>query len=171
MNIGIIEKSDFFDIGVLIKKTYENSFKNEQVKFITINDNDLIDILILDNTTSKDILFNYFQKLHQNSIVIVNIDNKELIDIILKENFYIITFGFNPKATITISSFITGNKDTSTFCIQRDFTTIKENAFSEQEFIINSNNISEFDLLLSISTLLVLSLSIENIQSSILEYL
>lgn len=171
MNIGVIEKSDFFEIGVLIKKTYEKHFKSEQLKFVTINNLDKIDILILDNISSENILNNYFKKLHSDSIVIVNVDNREIINIVSKKSFNLVTFGFNPKASITISSFVTGDKDTSCFCIQRDLCTIKGNDFFEQEFLINSNNFSEFDLLLSVSTLIILGLSIKKIQSAILESL
>lgn len=171
MNIGVIAESDFFDIGVIIKKTYENVFNGDFIKFITLTDDNKIDVLILDNISSEEILSCYFKKLHSKSIVISNVDNKKLINRVAKENFELITFGFNPKATITISSFIIGNKDTATFCIQRDFSTIKENYFFEQEFIINSSNISEFDLLLAVSTLIILDLSIKDIQLCFLDHL
>lgn len=169
MNIGIIEKADFFDIGVLIKKSYQKKIYNGKIKFITMNGNDKIDILVLNNISSNSILNNYFKKLHSNSIVIVNTDIKELIGVVLKQDFNIVTFGFNQKSSITISSFIAGDKDTYTICIQRDIYTIEGLEFFEQEFIINSNDISESDILLIVSILIVLGLSTEEIKLSFLD--
>ncbi len=163
MNIGIIEKIDFFEIGLLIKNIYEKKFKNEFMKFVTLSENEKIDVLVLDSIISEEILKKYFNKLKESSIIIVNIDDKELIKTVSKENYYIVPFGFNPKASITISSLKPGDKDTYTFCIQRDLETIKKNEIVEQEFLVSSNQFSEFNLLLLVSILLILDVKVNEI--------
>ncbi len=170
MNIAITEKYDLFDIGILIKKTYESYFTNQKIQFVTLFNNDLIDVLILENVVDDIVLKDYFKKLKSTSIIIVNIDNKELIKTLLNENYNFISYGFNPKACITLSSFKTGEKDTSVFCVQRDIETINGDEIIEQEFLVYSNLFSEFDILLTVSVLVILGLSINSINNAFLDF-
>ncbi len=170
MNIGVIEKNEFFDIGVLIKKTFENKFDNQLLKFVTLSDTDSIDILIFNSKVTDDISKSYFAKLHENSIIIVNIDDYDLINIVSKENFNIIPFGYNPKSTITLSSFVSGDINTATICIQRDLDTISGTTISEHEFLVNSKDFTEFEMLLIVSVLIVLDFKSKEINNAFLDF-
>ncbi len=170
MNIGVIEKNEFFDIGVLIKKSFENKFQNQTLKFVTLSDKDNIDILIFDNHVNDEISKLYFSKLNENSIIIANIDDFELIKVISNQNNSIISFGYNPKSSITLSSFISGDINTATVCIQRELDTIDGTTISEHEFQVNAKNFSEFEILLIVSVLITLGFKSKEINTALLNY-
>ncbi len=170
MNVAIIGNSDLLEVKNMIKTAYEDKFKI-QLNFLTDNDNLKADILIIDSSDNSDLVKKYINKLHDNSIVIANIDEPNLVDILYKESINIVSFGFNPKSSITISSFKIGNTDTLMLCVQRDILTIYGQEFSEQEFIINSTGFTESEVLLIVSAHIVLGLSLGDIQEIFLRQL
>lgn len=171
MNIGIVEKYGLFEIGLFLKNSYKNKYINDTLKFITLEEREGIDLLILNTIIDIDLLEKYFDKLKNTSIILVNTDDKDLVNIISRQNFNFITFGFNPKSSITLSSFKIGTLDTSVICIQRDIQTINQTELNEQEFLINSKNISEFDILLTCSVLIVFDFSIDEIKNAFLDFI
>lgn len=170
MNLGIIEKFDLFEIGISLKKTYEKKFTNEKLRFITLDEPDEIDVLILPSFANENLLSLYLKKMRKNAIIIVNVDDRELIKQLYKTQFPLVSYGFSNKSSITLSSLVSRDKDTLMCCIQRDIKTINGNKVFEQEFSINYINISSMDTLLIISVLLVLDISIHDINNTFLEF-
>ena len=75
--------------------------------------------------------------------LIVNSDIDTGLDIIKKTNSNIITYGFNPKSTVTASSL---ENDDALICIQRNITNNNNNILEPQEIKvekINKNTIEE----------------------------
>lgn len=162
MNIGLIIKNDFFEICLFIKRSYELINKNK-LKFITLEDNENIDILIIDYVNDICFVKNYIKKLNENSIVLINTDDSNILDLISEESINVISYGFNQKSSITISSFESLNNDTLMLCIQRNIETIKNTEFVEQEFIVNSKNLLDAEILIVVSALIVLGFSSKEI--------
>ena len=79
-----------------------------------------------------------------------------------------ITFGFNPKATITISSLATRTHNTMQISIQRNLKTLYNTEVLEQDFSVNicDNNIEA--ILAAISTIIILDLNIEFLKDIII---
>ncbi len=165
MNIGLIEKTNFSKIKAKIKSTYETIFK-EKLNFASPIDSQAINILILNAYLHNDLFKFFSSNLNENSVILVNIDNKDLINIASVQNYDIVTFGYNPKSTITLSSFITGDKTSATICIQRDILTLSNILIEEQEFQITTI-FSELDTLLIVSALLILDIPIDYIKSAL----
>ncbi len=170
MNIGVIDKNDFFDIGVLLKKSFENKYQAKLLKYTTLSDKENIDILIFNNLVNDEVSKSYFDKLNNHSIIIANIDDYELIKVISNQDYNIISFGYNPKSTITLSSFINGDINTATVCIQRELDTIDGTTISEHEFQVNTKDFLESEILLIVSTLITLGFKSKEINSALLNY-
>ncbi len=165
MDICVIEETVFLNQNTLIKNAFNQTFKKDTLSFVTHPNNSNIDILILNASATN--LQAYFDKLNNSSIIIVNIDDPILINTTSSLNANIIAFGYNPKASITLSSFITGNINTATICIQRELETISKNIIEEQEFQINTI-LNEQHTLLIASLLLVLDINPKQLKNIIL---
>lgn len=93
------------------------------------------DILLIENILNSK----YVETLCNNSKYIIIHDLLEL-DIKLNKNVNIITYGFNYKSTVTVSS---NNEENLAICIQRAIKDIKGKEIEQQEIIIKNNNIEE----------------------------
>lgn len=170
MNIGVICEHNVFDIGRFIKMTYEKKYVTEKIKFVTAEENDFIDVLIIDHFIEDEFLQKYLKKLKKKSIIIVNVDDRALIKQIFDVPNMFVSYGFNNKASITLSSLMQGDKDIFMFCLQRNIQTIRLKKIIEQEFLINSVNISSMDTLIIVSILLILDVTIEEINDAFLDF-
>ena len=86
--------------------------------------------------------------------IIINSDIKENMDVFKNVDTNIITFGFNEKSTITVSSV---KKEKTMVCIQRKINGVY-NIIEEQEFDleIEKNNINKIYNVLAIYTILAI---------------
>lgn len=111
------------NIIIITKQTIEN-IKN--VKF------DIV--LIYEEIEENDIIKNVLDSC---KYLIINTDFKEnikLLDVIEKQ--YVITFGFNSKATITISS---NENDVIILDLQREIENLKRKKIESQEIKLENN--------------------------------
>jgi UDP-N-acetylmuramyl tripeptide synthase len=86
----------------------------------------------------SEILFEVFSLLDKKAIVIVNVDDTKLISFLQGMECYIVTYGFNKKASITASS--TGDsvyKDNFMCCLQRTISTKQGQLVEPQEYVIS----------------------------------
>lgn len=170
MNIGVICAQNIFDIGRFIKMTYEKKYATEKIKFVTAEEDEKIDILVIDHCIEEIFLQKYLNKLKKKSIIIVNVDDRELVRQMFGVKNMIVSYGFSNKASITLSSLVQGDKDIFMFCLQRNIQTIRLKKIIEQEFLINSVNISSMDTLIIVSVLLILDINIEEINDAFLDF-
>ena len=111
------KKVDFIDLDL---KTIEN-FKN--IKF---------DAILIYNLKNYNKIIN-FKKIIQNSyILVINTDIKDNLKVLDNLNGMVITYGFNPKATVTASSV---NDDNISICIQRIIEDIKGEKIEPIEYV------------------------------------
>lgn len=89
----------------------------------------------------SEVLFDVFSLLDKKGIVIVNIDDTKLISYLQGLECYIVTYGFNKKASITASSI--GDsvfKDNFMCCLQRTISTRHGQLIDPQEYMIRIEN-------------------------------
>ena len=77
--------------------------------------------------------------------------DKEKLETPLKKGEKIITYGMNPKSTITISAI---NDEKATVCVQRGFTNFHGKEIEPQEIVVN--NTKNEDVLLNTAVSLVI---------------
>ncbi len=126
------------------------------------------DILIINDFSQISNLTNLHFSNNKPNIVLINSDKSKEIELKTKTPFYVITFGFNQKSTITISSITTGVINTLQICIQRNLPTLKNNEILEQDFSINTNNKNTEILLAAISAVLLSGIDIEILKSTLI---
>lgn len=127
-------------IGVISKdiELINELIKNNKVIIITkdnINkyNNENIDILIIEDKLIKN---KDLEVLCNNSKYIIIQDSVNL-NIKFKNAINVITFGFNHKSTVTISSI---DDEKAVICIQRNIKTIENKLIEPQEMIIRKTD-------------------------------
>lgn len=131
-------------VGIVAKKqdikSIERQIKNESIKIIEVKNENIEhlknvkfdEIIVLKNIKLDDKTYKYMKQIMSNvNYLIINSDidiefDKNQIDIPIK----MITFGFNSKATITISSI---KEDKIVVCIQRNIEKINKQIIEVQE--------------------------------------
>ena len=143
--------TDFMIIGISSPYTSSDYINKLQLDILIINDSSQI-------TNFKVAPFSP----QKNGIILLNYDKSEKIELKNKIPFYMITFGFNPKSCITISSRTPDNK--IQISIQRNLPTLANTFVSEQDFSINiyGNNVEAN--LSAISSLILSGISIETLK-------
>ena len=130
-------------VGILTEKANENyimqglkekNFKQDQVFFLKENTiknlkNIKFEVIIIGKKVNKN--KQYIRTIIQNAkYVIFNADITENLNLLEDLSFNLITYGFNPKATVTTSSVEEGK---IMVCIQRSIENLKENKIEPQE--------------------------------------
>ena len=152
-------------VGILTEKAHENyimqgleakNFKQDQVFFLKANTiknlkNIKFETIIIGKKVSKN--KEIVRELMQNAkYVIFNSDITENLNLLEDLSFKLITYGFNPKATVTTSSVEEGK---IMVCIQRTIKNLKENEIELQEITRDlPSNISSY----AVMELLILEL-------------
>lgn len=122
-NIELIRELSLYEDVQAFNIKEEEDFKNNK-----------IDILVLEDLIiSKDILENQINDI---KYLIIQ-DNINDIQFNLDKEINIITFGFNHKSTVTVSSV---TEENIVICIQRMIKTINNKEIQPQEKIIKNNN-------------------------------
>ena len=141
-------------VGILTEKAHENyikqelkekNFKQEQIFFLKENTiknlkNIKFETIIIGKKISKN--KGIIRELMQNAkYVVFNSDITENLNLLADLSFKLITYGFNPKATITTSSVEEGK---IMVCVQRTIENLKGNKIEVQEITkdLPSDNIS-----------------------------
>ncbi len=157
--IGIISKeNDSNFIKNAINKNSKGNFEiiNINKKSIENIKNVKFDVLVIGENIEK-LLNNskYLEEIIKKAdYIIINSDIKENMDVFKNVDTNIITFGFNEKSTITVSSI---KKEKTMVCIQRKINGVY-NIIEEQEFDleIEKNNINKIYNVLAIYTILAI---------------
>ena len=158
--VGIVSKENDsnFIKNAISKNSKENNFEiiNINKKSIENIKNVKYDILVICENIEK-ILKNslYLEEIIKKAdYIIVNSDVKENLSILKNVETNIVTYGFNAKATITISSI---KEEKTMVCIQRKINGIN-NIIEEQDFNIEieKNNVNKLYNVLVIFTILAI---------------
>lgn len=138
-------KTNKFEIVNINKKSIEN-VKNIKFDILVVNEN--IESLLKNSKYLEDIINKAYY-------IIINSDIKNNLSLLKNVRTNIITYGFNAKATITISSI---NDENMLLCIQRSVKDINGKIIDEQEFSIKieKNNMNKLYIILIIFTILAI---------------
>jgi len=121
-----VEKTNSKNEFIILDEDSINNVKN--VKFETI--------LILDNVFNLKDRLPVLQKILKDAkYLIINSDIKDNLDILGEVDLTVITYGFNSKATISVSSADYSEKN-SVLCIQRAIKDLKNTVIEPQEIKI-----------------------------------
>lgn len=126
-------------------KINENTIEN--IKNVTFDT-----ILIIGNNRkilSKTEIFK--QMISKAKYLIINADIETNLEMIDHLNLKVITFGFNSKSSITVSSI---KEDSMLLCVQRSLITMEDKEIEPQEFLIKMDT-NKVNIYASIATLIV----------------
>ena len=155
-------------IGIIAKENDCNFIKNTINKNAKLNKFEVININIKNVENMKNVKFDVLvvneniEDMLNKSLYLENIIKKAnyvIINSDIKNNLLlknvttnIITYGFNEKATITVSSV---KEENVMFCVQRSITGINKNHVEEQEINIKirKNNVKKIYNVLAIFTI------------------
>ncbi len=125
-NIELINELIQHNKVIIITKDNVNKYLDEEIDILIIEDK---------NIKNKDL-----EILCNNSKYILLQDNINL-NIKLKKDLNVITFGFNHKSTVTVSSI---SEEKIVICIQRQIKNYKNKVIEQQELIIKNDK--EYDI-------------------------
>lgn len=177
--VSIIDAKDLIGLDSRLIKSYVNELEknNVEVLILKINifdiENEIFNYLHFDimiyndsanhlsdlNTESYAALMRrVFSFLDEKGTAIVNVDYNELIKFLQGLNRYVVTYGFNPKASITASS--TGDsllKNSFMCCLQRTISARNGELVEPQEYRINveSDEVDAYNVLAAASFAIV----------------
>ncbi len=166
MNIGIFDNTNYNYILKFVRKNYNinliNDFKIYNA-FSIKNIGRHYDVLIILSDVTEANREKIEHVISKSKILIINGDDLELYNILEKANInnsYILSYGFNTKSTITVSSIDKFEK--KAICIlQRSILDINNKLIEQREMCINKgeSNFSDYKLLGIVSLLLILGYS------------
>lgn len=133
-----------------IIRSLEKEFNNQKVDFIDLDINiienfknirfDIILIADLKNYNRN----NNFKKIVSNAYIsVINTDIKDNLNVLDNLNGMVITYGFNPKATVTVSSV---SDDNMSICIQRVIGDMRGKKIEPIEYVENIQNCRSIEM-------------------------
>lgn len=158
--VGIISKENDSNF---IKNAINKNSKESNFEIININRKSIeniknvkFDILVICENIEKMLKnSSYLEEIIRKAdYIIINSDIKENLSILRNVETNIITYGFNAKATITISSI---KEEKTMICVQRKIKAVN-NIIEEQDFNveIEKNNVNKLYNVLVIFTILAI---------------
>ncbi|MCL2564903.1 MAG: hypothetical protein FWE24_03715 [Defluviitaleaceae bacterium] len=98
-------------------------------------------------------------------VIIMNSDERNFAGLRLSKPVRLITYGYNPKSTVTASSIIVHDNISIQYCIQRQFSTLAGIILEPQEFLIRTNhmNLAAEDILAAVSIAMLCGASADKI--------
>jgi len=116
-----------------------------------------IQILILNRYNPDFDLQKALDSIVSGGVIIMNADERSYAGIKLTKPMRLITYGYNPKATITASSVVVHENISIQCCIQRQFDTLCGIALEPQEFSVRTSymELKEDDILAAVAVALL----------------
>ena len=157
--VGIVSKKEQ-KLDEIVNKIFKN-YKTD-LKIIILNESNIENmknikfetIVILENMLDLKEKFPILQKILQDSkYLIINSDIKDNLELLGELSLTIITYGFNSKATITVSS-TDFYEDNTMLCIQRNIKGFKGEVIELQDIKISKNGVVN-DIYVSIALLAI----------------
>ena len=164
----LINGGNLAAIKRLIKKTFETSdIKENKIKISNINkygDNFSADIIVLNTINPITNLTKAIDKAANFGAIVLNSDEENFAGPGLKRPVKLITYGLNPKSTVTASSIDMEGPVSVQCCIQRSFENFSGDVLEPQEFLVSPGDVSlsVYDVLAAVSISLLCGACIKN---------
>lgn len=122
-----------------------------------------LDLLLIHQYNQNVDINTSANSLKENGILILNSDEKRFSKIVINKNVELVTFGFNKKSSITMSSVVETDYLQIQCCIQRSVFDYMGNEICPQEFSINvyEKNLNIYDAIGIISIIILSGVNIE----------
>jgi len=126
-----------------------------------------IQILVLNRYNPDFDLQKALDSIVSNGVIIMNADELSYAGIKLTRPMRLITYGYNPKSTITASSVVVHENISLQCCIQRQFDTLCGAALEPQEFSVRTSymELKEDDVLAAVTIALLSSVPAHKISN------
>jgi len=124
-----------------------------------------IQLLVLNKKDPSFDLQKALEAVVTNGVIVMNADEKFYAGIKLTKPMQLITYGYNPKATITASSVVVHENISVQCCIQRQFATLGGEVLEPQEFLVRTSylELKEDDILAAVTVALLCGISADEI--------
>ena len=140
-----------------LRKIVNEQIKSEKLKFIFITEKNAEN---MKNIYFETIVVNekveWIENIKDNLIkakyIILNSDISIDFKLFRENNLRIINYGFNSKATITLSS---NTEDSVQICVQRNILNKNENIEQQEICLIKNHNSDIYDIMLLVAILLI----------------
>ena len=131
------------------------------------NHSESYNIMLINNIMPCINLTKALDNIESGGILILNADEKNISGLRFTKPINVISYGFNPKSTVTASSVIEDEYLCVQCCIQREFFTLDGSVIEPQEFSINikDNNATVSNILASVIVSLLCGASTRQIES------
>ncbi|MBQ3414110.1 MAG: hypothetical protein IJH39_01915 [Clostridia bacterium] len=145
-------------VGIIGKNNFSKNFKKQHMSIINITEKNIVNIknvkfqilIINDNLSEFKNMLKTLENIIKNSeYIILNSDLDIKIDVTNFVKKKIITFGFNPKSTVTTSSI---TEENILIDLQREIITLENNIVEPEEMLLKTNgNNDVYEKLISYS--------------------
>jgi len=158
-------------IDKFLRKIYSDSKRDNFLPSVSgFMDGELrhkIQVLVLNRENPNFDLQKTFEAVVTNGIIVMNADEKAYAGLKLTKPMQLITYGYNPKSTITASSVDIHEYISLQCCIQRQFTTLGGEILEPQEFLVRTSylELKEDDILAAVTVALLCGVSADEISS------
>lgn len=148
-------------VGIMQEHLRDREFKINLIGIKTLEDE--YDILMLNKFKKNIDIQEAVESVRKNGILLLNSDEKKYSGIEYKKPLQIVTFGFNQKSSITMSSVQESDYLSVQCCIQRTVVDIEGREICPQEFCVNvhDENIDVYDALGIVSTAMLSGVDVE----------
>ncbi|MBE6012629.1 UDP-N-acetylmuramoyl-tripeptide--D-alanyl-D-alanine ligase [Anaeropeptidivorans aminofermentans] len=121
------------------------------------------DIIVLNHHKENIDILPFLNKMDPKGILLLNSDEKILQGLSVKRPVRLVTFGLNPKSSITASSIVENDYISMQCCIQRVIEDIGGNEIYPQEFTVNiyDRNMTIYDAMAAVSVVILSGVDIE----------
>jgi len=157
--VSVIDSRSLTELDSCLVKSYLGELKknNTDILILKIDANDIkkqlfahihFDIMIYTDKADdfdryeaerhQEIMRWIFSAMSEKGMVIVNLDDRDIVNVLQEADKNIVTYGFNSKASITTSSIgDTASEDTFICCLQKTIATQSGSVVEPQEYRIN----------------------------------
>ena len=114
-------------------------------------------ILVLNKRNPEFSLQKALDAMITGGVIVMNADEKHFAGLKLTKPMRLITYGYNPKSTITASSIVVLDNISVQCCIQRQFSILNGDILEAQEFLVRTNymELTEDDILSAVAVALL----------------
>lgn len=127
-----------------------------------------IQLLVLNKKSPSFDLQKALEAVVTNGVIVMNADEKSYAGIKLTKPMQLITYGYNPKSTITASSVVVHENISVQCCIQRQFATLGGEVLEPQEFLVRTSylELKEDDILAAVTVALLCGVRVDEVSSA-----
>jgi len=151
--VGVVGQDGAF-VANILKRLSSNKISCDEISIV---ENSIPKVNVLVVTDISDFLNQTIQTLDKSSFLLINADDKNIFPFLKTNKAKLITYGFNSKACVTVSS---ATSEGVQVCLQRTFYGLDEEERLPQEFFVGGSEDPSLLLAASAAFIVVLNPSL-----------